>query len=69
LENLIFLGLAAAVLLAAVASLPSRPQPPQIIYLQTTPTEPGGSGCLPLLLLVGVIVAALGRIRKLGLYR
>lgn len=60
MESLIFLGLAAAVLLAAVASLlPSRPQPPQIIYVQTAPAEPSGSGCLPLLILVGVIVVAL----------
>lgn len=60
MENLIILGLAAVVLLTAAASvIPNRPQPPQIIYVQTTPTEPTGTGCLPLLILVGVVLAAL----------
>lgn len=60
MENLIILGLAAAVLLTAAAGAAAgRPQPPPIIYIQTLPEEPQGSGCLPLLLLVGAILAAL----------
>ncbi len=60
MEHLIVLGLAVAVLLSAAASaLPNRPPPPQIIYVQAPPVEPGGTGRLPLLILVGIVLAAL----------
>jgi hypothetical protein len=61
MENLIMLSLAAAVLLAAVAGARGQqPQPPQIIYVQqVAPEEPRGSGCLPLLVLLGVVLGAL----------
>jgi hypothetical protein len=57
----ILIGLVAAVLFAVVRSLFARqPQPPQIIYVQVVPTEPTSPmGCLPLLVLILVIVAAL----------
>jgi hypothetical protein len=59
MENLILLGLAAAILLTAAGSvLPNRVQPPQIIYVQAPPTD-AGAGCLPLLILVGVVLAAI----------
>ena len=61
METLILIGLAAAVLLTAIGSLAtSQPEPPQIVYVQALPTEtPGGTGCLPLLILVGVILFAI----------
>ena len=61
MENLLFLGLAAAVLFAAVGSLfPGRVQPPQIIYVQAPLTDQTSStGCLPLIILVAVILAAI----------
>jgi hypothetical protein len=61
MENLIMLGLAAAVLLAAVAGARGQqPQPPQIVYVQhVAPEESGGSGCLPLLVLIGVVFGTL----------
>jgi hypothetical protein len=62
---LILVGLSVAVLLTAVGRrAPSQAQPPQVIYVQAAPVEsPSGTGCLPLLILVGVIlfaIAALG---------
>ena len=60
MENLLFLGLAAAVLFAAAGSLfPGRAQPPQIIYVQAPLTDQSGAGCLPLIILVAVILAAI----------
>lgn len=61
MENLIILGLAAAVLIPAIAGARGRqPQPPQIIYVQhVAPEAPSGSGCLPLLVLIGVVLGAL----------
>lgn len=60
METLIILGLAAAVLFTAAWSLLSqRSQPPQIIYVQAAPTETGGTGCLPLVILIAVILFAL----------
>lgn len=61
MENVIILGLAAAVLMVALAGARGQePQPPQIIYVQqVAPEEPSGSGCLPLLLLIGVVLGAL----------
>jgi hypothetical protein len=45
--------------LAAVSMLPTRLPPPQVIVVQLPEPPPvGGSGCLPLLLLVAVIVSA-----------
>lgn len=60
MENLIAISLAALVVLAVLAGTASdQPQPPQVVYIQPLPAEPSGGGCLPLLLLVGVILAAL----------
>ena len=61
MNTLIILSLAAAVILAAVGRLgPPQAQPPQIIYVQTAPADTAdGTGCLPLLILVGVIVLAI----------
>ena len=61
MENLLFLGLAAAVLFATAGSLfPGRAQPPQIIYVQAPLTDQSsGAGCLPLIILVAVILAAI----------
>ncbi|NTU85421.1 MAG: hypothetical protein HGA45_39720 [Chloroflexales bacterium] len=60
MNALILIGLVAAVLLAAIGRMVApQPQPPQIIYVQATPMEStGGAGCLPLLILVGVILLA-----------
>lgn len=58
----IIVGLVAATLLAAVARMAFRtPQPPQIIYVQVAPAEEQAqsAGCLPLLLILIVILAAL----------
>ncbi len=60
MEHLIVLSLAAAVLLAAVGDLlPNRVQPPQIVYMQAPADQAGSAGCLPLIILVGVILAAI----------
>lgn len=61
MENLIILGLAAVMLMVALAGARGQqPQPPQIIYVQhVAPEEPSGSGCLPLLILIGVVLGAL----------
>jgi hypothetical protein len=61
MENLIVLGLAAAVLFAAAGSmLPNRVQPPQIIYVQAPfADQTGGAGCLPLIILGVVVLAAI----------
>ncbi|NTU79081.1 MAG: hypothetical protein HGA45_06720 [Chloroflexales bacterium] len=60
MNTLIVLGLAAAVLFAAAGSLlPNRVQPPQIIYVQAPLTDQaGGAGCLPLIILAGVVLLA-----------
>ena len=61
MQNLIILGLAAAVVIAAVAGAARTPPPPQpqlIILQPALPAEQGGTGCLPLLILVGVVLAA-----------
>jgi hypothetical protein len=62
---LILVGLLVAVLLASVVrSATGQPQPPQVIYLQAAPTEPArGAGCLPLLVLLGVILLAVFGLR------
>jgi len=60
METLILLGLAMTVLFTAMGSLlPSRAQPPQIIYVQAAPAEPSGTGCLPLLILVGFVLTVI----------
>lgn len=62
MSSMLILGLAAAVLLATItnSAVAERPQPPQIIYVQSAaPAEPSGSGCLPLLIVLGVILAAI----------
>lgn len=60
MSTMILAGLVAAVLLAAVANLSVRkPEPPPIIYVQAAPAEPQATGCLPLIVLVLVILAAL----------
>jgi len=60
METLILLGLATTILFTAMGSLlPNRAQPPQIIYVQTVPTEPSGTGCLPLIFLVGFILTVI----------
>lgn len=61
MENLILLGLAAVVLMAAIAGARGQQlQPPQIIFIQhVAPEEPSGSGCLSLLVLLGVVLGAL----------
>lgn len=61
MSSLIIIGLAAAVLLTAFGrAVTSQPQMPQIIYVQATPTDSTTSvGCLPLLILVGVILLAI----------
>lgn len=60
MENLILVGLAAAVLLTAAGNLfPNRPQPPQIIYVRAQLAEPRGTGCLPLVILIAVILLAI----------
>jgi hypothetical protein len=60
METLISFGLAAAVLLAADGGLVAqRPLPTQIIYVQAAPTEAGGTGCLPLIILIAVVLFAL----------
>lgn len=60
MNTLIVLGLAAAVLFAAAGSLlPNRVQPPQIIYMQAPPpADQSGAGCLPLIILAGVVLLA-----------
>jgi hypothetical protein len=66
MSTLILVGLSVAVLLAAAyRSTPSQPQPPQIIYVvQPAQVEPtGGTGCLPLLVLVGVALIAIATLR------
>jgi hypothetical protein len=64
MENLILFGLAAAVLFTAIGSLfPSRVPPPQIIYVQAPLTnQSSGTGCLPLIILAAVILAAITRL-------
>ncbi len=60
MENLIIFGLAAAVVVTAAWNLlRQRPQPPQIIYVQTVPSEASGTGCLPLVVLIAVILVIL----------
>lgn len=60
MENLLFLGLAAAVLFAAAGSLlPGRAELPQIIYVQAPLADQSGAGCLPLIILVAVVLAAI----------
>jgi hypothetical protein len=60
METLIIFGLVAAVLVTTAWSLlGQRPQPPQIIYVQAAPPEAGGTGCLPLIVLIAVILFAL----------
>lgn len=61
MNTVIVIGLVAAVLLVAVGRIGSpQPQPPQIIYVQVAPVESaGGVGCLPLVILVGVILLAI----------
>lgn len=60
METLIIFGLAAAVLFTAAWSLlGQRSQPPQIIYVQAAPPTSGGTGCLPLIILIAVILFAL----------
>ena len=60
METLILLGLATTVLFTALSSLfSSRVQQPQIIYVQAAPAEPSGTGCLPLIILVGVVLTVI----------
>lgn len=60
MNTVIVIGLVAAVLLVAVGRIGSpQPQPPQIIYVQVAPVESAGGGCLPLVILVGVILLAI----------
>ena len=62
MPTMIIAGLVAAVVLGGIARMvaPAPPQSP-VIYVQLAHAEPPaqGSGCLPLLVLVLVIVAAL----------
>ncbi len=61
METLIFAGLLALGLTALLRVLfPARPQPPQIIYVQTEPAPTGGSGCLPLLVVGIALVLVIG---------
>lgn len=47
------------VVMAAASMVPTRtPSPPMILVQMVEPPVSAGSGCLPLLLLVGVVVAA-----------
>ncbi|HMQ29676.1 MAG TPA: hypothetical protein PKD53_03065 [Chloroflexaceae bacterium] len=49
-----------AIIAGIIASMASgRPQPPQIIYVQVAPVEPSGTGCLPLIILMSVVVLAI----------
>lgn len=61
MNALIFIGLVAAVLVAAVGRrVTPQPQPPQVVYVQVAPTEsPSGGGCLPLIILAGIVLLAL----------
>lgn len=61
MSTTILIGVVAAVLFAVVMHMfASQPQPPQIIYVQVTPPEPSSStGCLPLLVLLLVVLAAI----------
>jgi hypothetical protein len=61
MSTTILIGLVAAVLFAVVMRMfASQPQPPQIIYVQVTPAEPSSpTGCLPLLVLLLVVLAAI----------
>lgn len=59
MSTTILIGVVAAVLFAVVMHMFDRqPQPPQIIYVQVTPTEPSSMGCLPLLVLILVVLVA-----------
>lgn len=64
MNTTILIGLVAAVLLAAVGRLVQpQPQSPPVIYVQIPSAEPAGdTGCLPLLILVGVILLAIALI-------
>lgn len=60
MQNLIILGLA-AVVIAAIAGATRTPPPPQpqfVILQPALPAEQGSTGCLPLLILAGVVLAA-----------
>ncbi|MFV9505492.1 MAG: hypothetical protein AB4911_13130 [Oscillochloridaceae bacterium umkhey_bin13] len=60
--TMIVVGLVTAVLLAVVARwLVRTPEPPPVIYLQVVSIEPQpqGNGCLPIIILIGVILFAL----------
>lgn len=60
MNTLIILGLAAFALTTIARMSMSPPIPPQIIVVQSAPVDPsGGTGCLPLLVLVGVILLAI----------
>jgi hypothetical protein len=61
MNTMILIGLVTAVLLAAVGRMVQpQPQSPPVIYVQIPLAEPAGdSGCLPLLILVGVILLAI----------
>jgi hypothetical protein len=69
MNTLILVGLSIAVLFAAAGRGATQPpQSPQVIYVQAAPAEPtagtgAGAGCLPLLVLVGVIVLAVVALR------
>ena len=58
MNTMILIGLAAAVILAAVGRMAApQAQMPPIIYVQAAPDEEtGGAGCMPLIILVAVIL-------------
>ena len=58
MNTMILIGLAAAVILAAVGRMVApQAQMPQIVFVQAaSEEETGGAGCLPLIILVAVIL-------------
>lgn len=57
METLILTGLLAALIFAAIGGLlRRRPASPQIIYVYAPDESAGGAGCLPLIVLVGVVL-------------
>lgn len=59
-QTLVMLTLGVFVLVGLAANLSRRTQPPQVIFVMAehTPYQGSGTGCLPLLLFLGVVVAA-----------
>ena len=58
MNTMILIGLAAAVILAAVGRMVApQAQMPQIVFVQAVPEEgTGRAGCMPLIILVAVIL-------------